>query len=257
MTRFFKLATYLGIISLGYSCVSPKQIHYFQNDTIDQEKVTNIYTTTYKPDDLLRITVSSQDIVSARPFNSITISVDNNTNMGAGQPIQQPYLVDNEGYINFPVIGRFKIGGLTRNQAIEGLTKKISPEYIKEPIINIVITNFTVSILGDVRKPGYYTIPNERLTIMDAIALAGDLNISGIRNSVTVTREEEGKKNIYSVDLLSSKLYTSEVYYLKQNDLIYIKQNNGKIQGAATNPNSGLFISIAAVIISILTLAIR
>lgn len=240
-----------------FSCVSKKKIHYFQNDQINQEKVNNTYTTTIKPDDLLQITVSSSDIEAAKPFNLPVVSFSNSTNNPLGQPRQQSYLVDNNGYINFPVIGMFKIGGLTRSQAIDELKAKISPDYIKDPVINILITNFKISILGDVAKPGYYTIPNERITLLEAIALAGDLNISGVRNTVTVTREENGKKNIYDVDLLSKKIYTSPVYYLQQNDVIYVRQSKGKLQGAATNPNSGLFISIASVIISLITLAVR
>lgn len=247
----------LCIIGLSFSCVSKKQIHYFQKGEINQQDVSNTYTTVFKPDDLLQIVVSSTDIESAQPFNLPAVSIGISTNSLAGQPTQQNYLVDKAGNINFPIIGTFKIGGLTRIEAIEALKKRLSPDYIKDPIINILITNFKVSVLGDVARPGYYTIPNERITILEAIALAGDLNISGLRESVTVTREENGKKNIYEIDLLSKELYTSPVYYLQQNDVIYVKQSNGKIQGASTNPNAGLFISIASVIISILTLAIR
>lgn len=257
MTRFFRIVTFLYLVVAMSSCVSKKQIHYFQNDEINQNEVVNTYTTIFKPDDLLQITVTTDDPESSKAFNLPAVTFSSTTNLPLGQPVQQNYLVDNQGYINFPVIGKFKIGGLTRTEAIAALTGKLSPEYIKNPIINILITNYKISVIGDVLRPGTFTIPNERITLLEGIALAGDLNISGIRNDVTVTREENGKKTIYTVDLLSKKLYTSPVYYLQQNDVIYVRQSNGKIQGAASNPNAGLFISIASVIISLITLAVR
>lgn len=246
----------LGLVFFG-SCVSPKKILYFQNDKIDQSKVSNDYVTFFKPDDLLLITVSGSDLASVQPFNLPVASFGAATTDVIGQPRQIGYLVDRNGNIEFPVLGTLKIGGLTRENGIKMIKEKLADGYVKDPIVNIRIMNFKVTVLGDVARPGSYTIPNERITVLEAIALAGDLNISGVRNTVTVTREEDNKKNVYTVDLLSNKLYTSPVFYLQQNDVIYVQQSNGKLQGAASNPNAGLFISIASVIISLITLAIR
>ncbi|QMU64052.1 MAG: polysaccharide export protein [Flavobacteriaceae bacterium] len=237
---------------IAVSCVSKKKITYFQNDTIDQSKVSNNYKTIFKPDDLLQITISALDIDAVKPFNlaAIAFSATSSTS-GASQ--QQTYLIDSKGEINFPVLGKLKIGGLTREEAILLFKKKLDPDYVKNPTINIKITNFKITVLGDVRTPGTYTVPNERITVLEAIGLAGDLNISGERSNILLTREENGKKNFYTIDLLSSNTFTSPVYYLQQNDVIYVDPNKAKAQSAATNQNTSLFISLGSIIISLIT----
>ena len=154
------------------SCVSKKKITYFQNDEINQSLVSNNYKTIFKPDDLLQITISAQDIEAVMPFNlpAVTFSA---TNGGAiGQHTQQTYLIDSKGNIDFPVLGELKIGGLSREETIALFKKKLDPTYVKKPTINIRITNFKITISGDVTKPGTYTIPNELLTIIEALGLA-------------------------------------------------------------------------------------
>lgn len=241
------------------SCVSNKKIAYLQNDTIDQENVSNIYTTIFKPDDLLQITVIAENIEAAIPFNLPIVSVNltANTNNAIGQQQLVPYLVDSKGEIDFPVLGPIKVAGKTREEVIQMLKNKLSPQYIKNPTINIRITNFKVNVLGDVQRPGAYTIPNERVTIFDALSLAGDLNISGKRDNVLVTREEGNEKREYRVDLRSKDLYTSPVFYLQQNDNIYVEHNYARIQSASSNTNTSLFISITGLLITITSLIIR
>lgn len=239
------------------SCVSKKKIVYFQNDSIDQSKVSNSYHTVFKPDDLLQIIVSAKNLEVVKPFNLPVVTYSVATDRAIGNPIQQSYLVDNKGYIDFPVLGKLKLGGLTREEAINLLKSKLDPEYVKNPTINIRITNFKVSVMGDVRNPGSYTIPNERITVLEAISLAGDLNISGVRNTVSVYREENGKKVKYAVDLLSNKTFTSPVYYLQQNDVIVVEYNSAKSQSASYNQNTGLFISIASVLITLISVITR
>ena len=188
------------------SCVPRKQIVYFQNDKINQNEVSNSYKTYLKPDDLLKITVSSSDYEASKPFNLPAVTFSTTTDRVAGTPQQQTYLVDQEGYIDFPVIGKIKIAGMTRNEAIEFLKNKLDPDYIKNPTINIRIANYSITILGDVNKPGTYTIPNERITILEALGLAGDLKIRGRREVVKVFREIDGKKEEFVICLL----YTSD-----------------------------------------------
>ncbi len=257
MRKTFYLLSTLLLLLIQVSCVSRKKIVYFQNDVVDQSLVSNSYKTIFKPDDLLNITVTSEDLAAAKPFNLPAVTFSVLPGQAVGQPTLQLYLVDNEGYIDFPILGKFKIGGLTRAEAISLLKSKISPNYIKEPTINIRIANFKITVLGNVNNPGTYTIPNERVTILEAIGLAGDLHISGKRNSILVEREEAGKKNIYQVNLLSKKIFTSPVYYLQQNDLIYVEPNKANMQRASYNPNIGMFASIASVIISLLTILTR
>ncbi|MEQ6123426.1 polysaccharide biosynthesis/export family protein [Pseudotenacibaculum sp. MALMAid0570] len=246
----------LSLIFLS-SCVSKKSITYFQNDKIDLSKASNSFKTVFKPDDLLEITILSENIESVKPFNLPAATFSAATNLVAGNPQQQRYLINKNGEIDFPLIGKLKLGGLTREEAIKLLNIKLNPDYVKDPTINIRIANFKVTVLGDVQKPGTYTIPSERITILEAIGLAGDLNISGQRNGILVTREEGDEKKFYRVDLLSNKIFTSPVYYLQQNDVVYIDQNKAKAQSAATNQNTGLFVSIGSILISLIAVLTR
>lgn len=246
----------LYIIITASACVSNKDIAYFQFDEIDQTKVSNKFQTIFKPDDLLQITISSDDLEATKPFN-LPVASFGTSNSAVGQPRQQAYLIDSKGEIDFPVLGKLKLGGLTREDALELFKNKLDPDYIINPTINIRISNFKISVYGDVKKPGTYTIPNERVSILDAIGLAGDLNISGKRKNVMVIREENNQKNKYFVDLTSNKTLTSPVYYLQQNDAVYVEHNYAKIQSASSNTNTSLFISVTGLIITIVSLLTR
>tara|TARA_B110000090_G_scaffold207964_1_gene260556 strand:+ start:2037 stop:2786 length:750 start_codon:yes stop_codon:yes gene_type:complete len=245
---FKKTVLGLSFLFLIPSCVSKKDIVYFQYDEIDQSKVNNSYQTIIKPDDLLQITISALDTESVKPFN-----VPSST----GDFKQQSYLVDNNGEIDFPVIGILKIGGLFRREAINLIKEKLSLDYVKNANINIRITNYKISILGDVASPGRFTIPNERITILEAIALAGDINISGLRKNILVIREENGKKVQYRVNLLSNKIHISPVYYLQQNDVVYVEPNSAKSQAASQNVNTGFFISLTSIVLALITIITR
>lgn len=239
------------------SCVSKKSIVYFQNDQIDQSKVSNNFVTIFKPDDLLQITISAQDLESVQPFNLPAVNFAASNGRLLGQPMQQNYLIDSNGYIDFPILGKLKIGGRTREDVLKMFREKLDPDYVKNPTINIFISNFKITVSGDVTRPGTYTIPNERVTIIEALGLAGDTNISAQRKNVKVIREEGNKKNIYLVDLKSNTIFTSPVYYLQQNDLIYVEPNYAKSQSASFNQNTGLFVSIGSILISLMAVLTR
>ena len=257
MKNWFKTVLLFCSVLFISSCVSKKDIIYFQNDEIDQSKVSNSYKTIIKPDDLLQITITALDTEAVRSFNLAAVTYSTSSNSAIGVAQQQNYLVDSNGMIDFPVIGKLKIGGLSREEFIAMLKEKLDPDYIKNPNINVRLANFKVSILGDVRMPGSYTIPNERITILEAIALAGDTNISAERRGISVFREEAGKKVKYNVDLLSNATFTSPIYYLQQNDVIYVEPNYARIQSASSNSNTTLFISITGLFITIVSLLIR
>jgi polysaccharide export outer membrane protein len=248
-----KKILFIILIMAFSSCVSKKDIVYFQYDEINQEKVSNSYKTIIKPDDLLQITITALDIEAVRPFNLAAVTYATSSNSAIGVAQQQTYLVDTKGEIEFPVLGKIKIGGLTRDETIELLKSKLSPDYIKDPNVNIRISNYKISVMGDVDRPGSYNIPNERITILDALALAGDVNISGQRNNILIIREEENKKVQYRVDLRSNLLLTSPVYYLQQNDVVYVEPNYARIQSASSNSNTSLVISISSVLVALLT----
>jgi polysaccharide export outer membrane protein len=239
------------------SCVSKKDVLYLQFDQIDQAKVSNDYQLTFKPDDLVQIIVVSEDLVASQPFNLPIVASSPTAINAQGLPKLMSYLIDASGEIEFPVLGNLKLGGLTRVEAIKLIKEKLTPEYLKNPVINILITNFKITVIGDVKRPQVFKIENERVTIFDAIGLAGDLNITGDRKNLTVIREEKNIKKTYTVDLTSNKLVTSPIYYLQQNDVIYVKQNNAKVQDASYTRNTGLFISLGSVIISLITILTR
>jgi polysaccharide export outer membrane protein len=257
MNNFLKLSIFMILIMFMSSCVSKKDIIYFQNNEIDQSKVSNSYKTIIKPDDLLQITITALDVEAVRPFNLVAVTYSSSSNSASGVVQQQNYLVDKNGEIDFPVLGKIKIGGLSREDLNTFLKNKLDPDYIKNPNINISISNYKISVLGDVRSPGSYSIFNERITILEAIALAGDLNISAQRDKILVIREENGKKVHYNIDLLSKEVFISPVYYLQQNDVIYVKPNYAQIQSASSNSNTSLFISITGLFITIVSLIIR
>ena len=252
-----KIILSLTAIVLFVQCVSKKNIVYFQLDQIDKELISNDYQLHFKPDDMLQISVAAENIESVLPFNLPVVAFQNTSGDVLGQPQQQAYLVDKNGFIEFPILGKIKVAGLTRVEVIELLKKKLDPSYVKGPIINVFITNFKVTVQGDVAKPGTFSIPNERLSIFDALGLAGDLNISGNRENVLVIREENNTKNEYRVNLKSKKILVSPVYYLQQNDVVYVEPNFARTQDAAYTRNTGLFISLASVLISLLTIVTR
>ena len=149
-----------------------------------------------------------------------------------------------------------KLAGLSRTEAIELLKNKLSPDYVKNPTINIKITNFSITVLGDVKMPGRFTIPNERISVLEAVGLAGDLNMSGIR-TIEVKREENNEIKSYKLDLRSNEVFNSPAYYLQQNDVVYVEPNRSSSQDAAYNKNTGLFISLGSVVISLISILTR
>jgi len=249
--------TILFLILITSSCVSNKDIAYFQFDEIEQSKVSNKFETIFKPDDLLEITISSDNIEATIPFNLPAVTFSSTTGAALGSPKQQTYLIDSKGEIDFPVLGKLKLAGLSREAALELLKEKLSPDYVTNPTINIRIANFKVTVYGDVKNPGTFTIPNERVSILDAIGLAGDLNISGKRDNVLVIREENNKKVKYRVNLLSNKTLTSPVFYLQQNDVVYVEHNKARIQSASSNSNTTLIISVTSLIITLVSILTR
>ena len=255
MQRIKKIVLAFIVLTIT-SCASRKEIVYFQKDQVDQSKTNTTYKTVFKADDLLQITISALDLEAVKPFNLPAVTFATTTDRAVGTPQQQTYLIDNEGFIDFPVLGRLKLAGLSRTEAIELLKNKLSPDYVKNPTINIKITNFSITVLGDVKMPGRFTIPNERISVLEAVGLAGDLNMSGIR-TIEVKREENNEIKSYKLDLRSNEVFNSPAYYLQQNDVVYVEPNRSSSQDAAYNKNTGLFISLGSVIISLISILTR
>ena len=245
--KIFNLLIVIVILTIS-SCASKKELVYFQGDQQSTTKYEE-YIPKIQSSDMLAISVSAADIKATEPFNQQSVY---QVNSGVqNNPYAKVYTVDENGYINYPLIGNVKVGGLTRTEAENELKAKIS-KYIVNPGVNINFTNFRISVLGEVAKPGNFTIPSERVSILDALGMAGDLTINGVRNNIMVIREQNGQKQTYNVDLTSKEILNSPVYYLAQNDVIYVEPNSAKISSSKFTPNYSLWISVAGVIISVI-----
>ncbi|WP_234387141.1 polysaccharide biosynthesis/export family protein [Aquimarina sp. Aq78] len=222
---------------------------------------TNSFTSVFKVDDIVGIMVSAADMDAVRPFNLMQGSSSlgessggDTSSAGTGEPT---YLINEEGNIDFPVLGELKIAGLTRIEAKKVIKEKLKI-YINDPIVSVRLKNFKITVMGEVSKPGSYTIPNERVTIIEALGLAGDMTIKGRRENVIIIRENEGVNTYHRVDLTSKSIFESPVYYLAQNDVLYVEPNDSRIKESKTRNNTlGIIISIVGVVLSVVTLVIR
>ncbi len=242
---------------LFFSCASRKDVVYYQNiDGLANEK-SNSYEVKLQPDDLLTIIVSAEDPEIAMPFNlkSITVQDLGRLDLAGGQQTMQLYLIDASGSIEFPVLGKLKVGGLSRSEVLQLLQQKIGV-YIKDPIINLRIMNFKVSLQGEVNAPGTYSVDSERITLIEALSKAKDLTIYGKRNNILIIREVDGVTSYNRVDITNADFINSDFYYLSQNDVVYVEPNKTKINGAAIGPNTGVIISITSILITLITLII-
>ena len=247
-------------VLLAFSCKPRKELVYYQNiDALKSSEQLNSYEIKIQPDDLLMIIVSADDPETAIPFNLSTISVpsvtNNNVMNARGEESMQSYLVDASGTIDFPVLGKLKVGGLSRSELMKLLETKIS-SYIKNPIINIRLTNFKVSVQGEVTVPGTYSINSDRVTLIEAISMAKDLTIYGKRDNILVIREVNGLKSYTRVDITKADFINSPFYYLAQNDVVYVEPNKTRINGAAVGANTGVIISITSLLITVITLIV-
>lgn len=257
-----KIFTVALLITLFFSCKTPVDVAYFQ-DTKNLEKITSpsTFSPVFKSDDILSITVSAADMDTARPFNlsqgiSLPSSNEGTASSSSGSNQTPNYLIDAEGNIEFPVLGQLKVAGLTRIK-LKNLLKTKLKTYINDPIISIRLQNFKITVLGEVNRPGTYSISNERLTVIEAIGLAGDLTIKGKRQNVTVVRESDTLKTYHKIDLTSKNIFNMPAYYLTQNDVVYVEPNKSQTRRSQTNDNTlSVVFSAISVVISALTLLI-
>ena len=238
------VALLLGIVFIT-SCASRKEVVYFQ-DTGNFETLVNNnnFVSKFKVDDLVGIHVSSLNPEASAPFNLIRVAEE-----GGLRAESVDYLVDQAGEIDFPVIGKLKIEGLSPDELRVLLRSRLS-DYLKDPIINIRLRNFTVTILGEVNRPGTYPVDGEQITILEALGLAADVTIRGIRENVLVIRDFNGTKVYTRINLLSKNMVKSPVYYLTQNDVVYVEPNKSAIRSSTINANTTVAISIASLLIT-------
>jgi len=233
-----------GIV-LFTSCASRKEVVYFQ-DTGNFETLVNNndFVSKFKVDDLVSIHVSSLNPEASAPFNLFR-----GADEVSMRPQQVDYLVDQAGEIDFPVIGKLKIDGLSPDE-LRGLLRDRLSDYLKDPIINIRLRNFTVTVLGEVNRPGTYPVNGEQITLLEALGFAGDLTIRGVRENVLVIRDFNGTKVYTRIDLTSKNMVKSPVFYLTQNDVVYVEPNKSGITASSLDNRATIAISIASILIT-------
>ncbi len=220
-----KRPLFFFLMLLFFSCTPKKNILYYQNiDDMVSAKL-NSYEIKIQPDDLLTINVSAEDPTVTAPFNLNPTNVIGEGSQGGSKSAIDDYLVDAEGYINFPELGRIKLGGLTRSEVLVLFQKKIGA-YIKNPIITVRVKNFKVAVHGEVNGPGIVESQTDRLTLIEALTKSGDLKATANRKNILVIREIDGVKSFFRVDVTQSDFINSPHYYLAQNDVIYVEPKN-------------------------------
>ncbi|MEW7278483.1 polysaccharide biosynthesis/export family protein [Aquimarina sp. 2201CG1-2-11] len=253
---------FFGIVFIGlFSCKAPTNVVYFQNsENLEKIPSTTTFTPVFKVDDIISILVSAADMDAARPFNLMqgsSTSAVLGESSGGNSSVEPTYLIDENGNIDFPVVGSLKIAGLNRVQVKELIKEKLKI-YINAPIVSVRLKNFKITVMGEVVRPGSFTIPNERITIIEALGLAGDMTIKGQRENVMVIRENEGVNTYHRIDLTSKTIFDSPVYYLAQNDVLYIEPNESRVKESKTRSNLlNVIISMIGVTLSVITLIIR
>jgi polysaccharide export outer membrane protein len=249
-----------SLLVLGSSsCKTREKIVYFQNGSIEAGNVNANYTPVLKTDDFLSVLITADDPEAAVPFNFPDGIVQQPLNNGylIGNPSRVGYLIDANGEIKLPIIGALKLSGLNRMEATNLIEGKLQ-EYIKNPVVNIQIQNYKVTVLGDVRNPGTFKIPNERMTVLEAIGLAGDLRMTGSRENVLVIRDDNGKKTEYRLNLTSKELFSSPAYYLTQNDVVYVEPNKtARSESTLWRTTGPMFISLTSLVVTTVTLLFR
>jgi len=250
--NYSRLALIIILAALFTGCASSKKINYFQDeeDKEIEEIITN-YEPTIQFGDILTINVSSAvQPEAAVPFNLLEAGQRGDF----ARPI--PYIVNADGEINFPGIGQFKVSEKTIKEVTNEL-HQILLKYLNSPIVNVRLLNFRVSIFGEVTTPGRYIVPSERINILEGIALAGDLTIYGKRKTVTIIREQDGKRTSKSIDLTDKDLFKSPYYYLAQNDIIYVEANKTRVNSSAVGPNTAIIISSLSILISLAAILVN
>lgn len=246
----------ITVLFLVSSCASNKDVLYLQDIQLGKTQIENNYMTVFQSDDLLVINVSSPDVKGAIPFNLPISSVNSNVAFAGGIQKQVTYLVRKDGSIEFPILGKVQLAGLTMLEAIE-LLQSMLKDYIKDPIVNIEWANYKFTVLGDVFRPGTYKVINERTTIFEAIGMAGDLNITGVRKEIILIREINNERTVFKFDITSKDILDSEAYFIKQNDVIVVKPNRAQINSSIYNRNVPLYVSVASVLISLIAVLSR
>lgn len=237
----------LIVLFLIASCASKKDIVYFQDSEIlNQAEINQKFEPIIEANDILHITISSMNENVLAPFLKNKQLQQTNTNTNPGL---DGYLVSKEGEITFSVIGKVKVSGLTRGEA-EVKLKNILKEYVTDVVVDIRIMNFEITVMGEVKSPGLYTINDERVSLPEALAMAGDLTSDGKRQDITVIREIDGVRKVSNIDITSTEFFSSEFFFLKQNDIVYVEPSTKGVKKSGFIPDVPALLSLFTVVLS-------
>lgn len=259
MKRFNRIILPFIALALFAACGTQKDVPYFQNaEYVDLSQSQYLYDAKIMPKDQLTITVSTTNDEAAVPFNmTVPTPYTVNSRNTYSQAMLQSYLVGNDGNISFPILGTIHVGGLTKSQAERMIEEKIRP-YMAEtenPIVTVRMTGYQISVIGEVARPGTFTVAREKISILEALAQAGDLTIYGQRKNVQLIREDAtGKKSIHIFDLTDADIINSPYFYLQQNDVIYVTPNKVKAQNSSVGSMTTLWFSATSILISLTSL---
>ncbi|MBP5538698.1 MAG: polysaccharide biosynthesis/export family protein [Bacteroidales bacterium] len=262
MRKIFLLLT----LACGLTaCRTYEKINYIQDVKPGEESVIdNISTIRIQPRDMISIVVSCRNPELSTLFNLPVISYQAGSEFSeSGSSMRLlGYAVSDEGTIDFPILGTIKVKGLSRKETADLIKAKIvDGNYIKDPVVTVQFLNFKVAVLGEVSNPGTYSFEGDKLTVLDALGMAHDLTIFGRRDRLFVIREQDGKRNIYQMDMRSVDMFKSPGYYLKQNDVVYVEPNHVRAGQSTINENNvksvSLWISIGSFLATITTLLVN
>ncbi|MEG2599560.1 MAG: polysaccharide biosynthesis/export family protein [Muribaculaceae bacterium] len=248
----------IGCILLTVSCNTSKNILYLQNATINQtEKIENAHDIVVQPKDQLSIIVNSKDPQLALLFNLPTVQtrIGSSSTVG-GEGNILGYTLDDKGNIDFPVLGALHVEGMSKTEIAAYIKKRLIEEkLVNDPIVTVEFANLYFSMLGEVKSPGKYMISKDQINLLEALSMAGDMTIYGKRDAVFVIREENGERTTHWVDIRDKNIFNSPVYYLKQNDVVYVQPNKVRAGQSTVNDNNvksvSLWISIASFLTTI------
>lgn len=242
------------LIVLLLPACSYKGVPYFQDlnqSSPSKETIANFSPVTIQPEDVLGINVSSLNTEASSVFN-YNLNTVTGTTQNANNPVVG-YLVDEKGDIQLPLVGSVKVSGLTLSAVREKIQRQLT-EYLKQPVVNVRLLNFKVSVMGDVLRPGVYPVQNQRISIAEAITMAGDLNITALRTNVMLIREHEGTREYIPIDLTSKKLFSSPYFYLKTNDILYVQPGKNKFASVDNSyRNISILLSALSIVVILLT----
>ena len=265
MRHFLTNLLYLlaAVVVLSGCSAARNRIVYIQGaDEVGTFQNENSYAMTIRPDDRLSIIVNCKESELAAPFNMMLSNkafvANSTTALSTGSGTPQSFWVDEKGEIEYPTIGKLRVEGMTRYELRDYLQNYLSSNgYIQDPIVNVDFYNAKYSVLGDVARPGQFTMTSDRITLFDAIAAAGDLTIYGERDKVRFIREENGKTNVVTLNLKEPDIIKSPYFYLRQNDVVYVEPNSVKARNSAIGTSTTIWISVTGALVSLASLIVN